>query len=42
MREAVAVDALAVADDIGDSNTGFLVERARDEARASQFRAAGE
>ena len=31
-------DALAVADEIGDASTGFLIERALDEARASQFR----
>jgi hypothetical protein len=31
-------EALAVADEIEDPNTGFLIERALDEARASQFR----
>jgi hypothetical protein len=34
----VLEEALAVADDIEDANTGFLIERALDEARASQFR----
>jgi hypothetical protein len=31
-------EALAVSDEIEDANTGFLIERALDEARASQFR----
>ena len=31
-------DALALADEIKDPNTGFLMERALDEARSSQFR----
>jgi hypothetical protein len=35
-------DALALADEIDDGPTGFLIERALDEARASQFRPARE
>jgi len=31
-------DALALADEIEDGNTGFLIERALDEARSRQFR----
>jgi len=31
-------DALALADEIDDGPTGFLIERALDEARSSQFR----
>jgi hypothetical protein len=31
-------DALAVADEIEDGNTGLLIERALDEARSRQFR----
>jgi hypothetical protein len=31
-------DALALADDIQDGQTGFLIERALDEARSQQFR----
>ena len=31
-------EALALADDIEDGNTGFLIERALDEARSQQFR----
>jgi hypothetical protein len=31
-------DALAVADEIGDGRTGYLIERALDEARSRQFR----
>ena len=30
--------ALALADEVGDANTGFLIERALDEARSQQFR----
>jgi hypothetical protein len=33
-------DALALADEIEDGNTGFLIERALDEARSRQFRPA--
>jgi hypothetical protein len=33
--------ALALADELGDGDTGFLIERALDEARARQFRLAG-
>ena len=33
--------ALALADEIGDANTGFLIERALDEARSQQFRLPG-
>ena len=33
--------ALALADEIGDGDTGFLIERALDEARSRQFRLAG-
>jgi hypothetical protein len=31
-------EALALADEIQDENTGFLIERALDEARSHQFR----
>jgi hypothetical protein len=31
-------DALALADEIQDGQTGFLIERALDEARSRQFR----
>ena len=31
-------DALALADEMDDGPTGFLIERALDEARSSQFR----
>ena len=31
-------EALALADAIGDASTGFLIERALDEARSQQFR----
>jgi hypothetical protein len=31
-------DALALADEIEDGQTGFLIERALDEARSRQFR----
>jgi hypothetical protein len=31
-------EALALADEIEDGNTGFLTERALDEARSQQFR----
>ena len=31
-------EALALADEVGDANTGFLIERALDEARSQQFR----
>jgi hypothetical protein len=31
-------DALALADEIEDGQTGFLIERALDEARSCQFR----
>ena len=34
-------DALAVADEIDDGQTGFLIERALDEARSRQFRPIG-
>ncbi len=34
-------DALALADEIQDGQTGFLIERALDEARLRQFRAIG-
>jgi hypothetical protein len=34
-------DALALADEIEDGQTGFLIERALDEARSRQFRLAG-
>jgi hypothetical protein len=33
--------ALALADEIGDGDTGFLIERALDDARSRQFRLAG-
>jgi DNA-binding ferritin-like protein len=32
--------ALALADELGDGNTGYLIERALDEARSRQFRLA--
>jgi hypothetical protein len=32
--------ALALADELGDGNTGYLTERALDEARSQQFRLA--
>jgi hypothetical protein len=35
-------DALAVADEIEDGETGYLIERALDEARSRQFRLAKE
>jgi DNA-binding ferritin-like protein len=31
-------EALALADEIGDAATGYLIERALDEARSRQFR----
>ena len=31
-------EALTLADEIGDFNTGFLIERALDEARSRKFR----
>jgi hypothetical protein len=31
-------DALALADEIDDGRTGYLIERALDEARAQQFK----
>jgi hypothetical protein len=31
-------EALALADEIRDGNTGYLIERALDEARSRQFR----
>jgi len=34
------LNALALADEIEDGNTGFLIERALDEARLRQFRPA--
>jgi hypothetical protein len=34
-------DALALADEIQDGQTGFLIERALDEARSHQFRPIG-
>jgi hypothetical protein len=34
-------DALELADEIGDGNRGFLIERALDEARSRQFRPIG-
>jgi len=34
-------DALALADEIEDGETGFLIERALDEARSRQFRLTG-
>jgi hypothetical protein len=34
-------DALALADEIEDGQTGFLIERALDEARSRQFRPIG-
>jgi hypothetical protein len=34
-------DALALADEIQDGQTGFLIERALDEARSRQFRPIG-
>jgi DNA-binding ferritin-like protein len=33
--------ALALADELGDGGTGFLIEQALDEARSRQFRLAG-
>jgi hypothetical protein len=33
-------DALAIADEIEDGQTGYLIERALDEARSRQFRPA--
>jgi DNA-binding ferritin-like protein len=33
--------ALALADKLGDGNTGYLIERALDEARSRQFRLVG-
>jgi hypothetical protein len=33
--------ALALADELGEGDTGFLIERALDEARSRQFRLAG-
>jgi hypothetical protein len=32
-------DALMLADDLEDDNTGYLIERALDEARSQQFAA---
>jgi hypothetical protein len=34
-------EALALADEIEDGNTGFLIERALDDARSRQFRPIG-
>jgi hypothetical protein len=34
-------DALALADEIGDGHTGYLIERALDGARSRQFRLIG-
>jgi hypothetical protein len=34
-------DALSLADEIQDGQTGFLIERALDEARSHQFRLIG-
>jgi len=34
-------DALALADEIEDGHTGFVIERALDEARSRQFRPTG-
>ena len=34
-------DALALADEIEDGRTGYLIERALDEARSRQFRPIG-
>jgi hypothetical protein len=34
-------DALALADEIEDDQTGFLIERALDEARSRHFRSIG-
>jgi hypothetical protein len=34
-------DALALADEIEDGSTGYLIERALDEARSRQFRPIG-
>ena len=34
-------DALALADEMEDGETGFLIERALDEARSRQFRLTG-
>ena len=34
-------DALALSDEIEDGRTGFLIERALDEARSRQFRPIG-
>jgi hypothetical protein len=34
-------DALALADEVQDGQTGFLIERALDEARSRQFRPIG-
>jgi hypothetical protein len=34
-------DALALADEIEDGQTGFLIERALDDARSRQFRPIG-
>jgi hypothetical protein len=34
-------DALELADEIGDGRTGYLIERALDEARSKQFRPIG-
>jgi hypothetical protein len=31
-------EALVLADEVGDAHTGFLIERALDEARSRQFR----
>src|SRR5436190_1247093 len=35
-------EALSLADEIEDGQTGFLIERALDEARSRQFRSAGD
>jgi hypothetical protein len=35
-------EALSLADEIEDGQTGFLIERALDEARSRQFRPAGD
>lgn len=35
---ALLEDALTLADELNDANTGFLIERALDEARSQQFK----
>jgi hypothetical protein len=41
MVDRALAAALALADEIEDGNTGFLIERALDEARSRQFRPIG-